>query len=262
MRSERPPTESAQAGPGAGGSPRRCDHGLQARGFTPTSEPCSPASPPLDPAGRALTRARPGSSGAHAPSPLFPGPRGRRALRTRASPRPRSRAPAPSRPRHVTRHAPAARGLNQNKNRAGRPAGRRRRRGARGWRERARPRRHCPAPRPRAPAGRGREGRGRHPVYSPCSRPGTPPGNGLPGVRTHPRPGRRPCVGGARLRLPIGRKRRHGSGVRPPVSAPPRPSAHGGFVSAPVTTLLRTSPPSFGSSASADHPHVAASSLH
>lgn len=34
-------------------------------------------------------------------------------------PRPGRRRPAPSRPRHVTRHAPAARGLHQNKNRGG-----------------------------------------------------------------------------------------------------------------------------------------------
>lgn len=49
-------------------------------------------------------------------SPRGPGPR------DACVTAPSSRAPAPSGPRHVTRHAPAARGLHQNKNRRGRAA--------------------------------------------------------------------------------------------------------------------------------------------
>lgn len=216
--------------------------------FTPTSEQRSPASTPTN-----ATRCNPGTPhdldlpGAHAPSPRSP--RGRQALWTRASPRPRLPRPSPLPPtaRDSTR-ASCTRAPSKQKQK--RPAGRAA--GARGGGgERARPRRHCPAPRPRlrrsgrrrprAPAGRGREGRGRHPVYSPRSGPGTPPGNGLPGegceVRTHPRPGRRPSGEGARLRPPLGIKPsprlrgRARTSLRS--SAPPRPPAHWCVVSAP-----------------------------
>lgn len=78
-----------------------------------------------------------------------------------------------SRPRHVTRHAPAARGLHQNKNRGGGTGG-----GARALSP-PQPVRHDRAP----PPGRGREGRGHHPVYPALSRKRSP-GSGR--VSAHP----------------------------------------------------------------------------
>lgn len=99
-------------------------------------------------------------------------------------PRPGRRHPAPLRPPHVTRHAPAARGLHQNKNRGGGTGG--------GARALSPPQlvHHDRAP----PPGRGREGRGHHPVYRPAralSRKRSP-GSGR--VSAHP-PAERPCVG-------------------------------------------------------------------
>lgn len=181
-------------------------------------------------------------------APSATAPLRRPALRTRASPRP---GPLPPPARDSTR-ASCTRAPSKQKQRgpAGRPGGGERA-GAAGAPPLPLPRLRCPerrrgrAPRP---AGGGRA-RGHHPVYSPRSGPGAPPGNGLPGkgpgVRTHPRPGRRRWRG--RLGPPLGIKpRRHGAGGPGParVSAPRQRAAHGCFVSAPVTTLLRTSPPS------------------
>lgn len=66
------------------------------------------------------------SRGTTATSPTGPWPARQSADRAegprpfpRPPPRPGRQRPAPSRPRHVTRHAPAARGLHQNKNRGG-----------------------------------------------------------------------------------------------------------------------------------------------
>lgn len=93
-------------------------------------------------------------------------------------------AQPPSRPRHVTRHAPAARGLHQNKNRGGGTGG--------GACALSPPQlvRHDRAP----PPGRGREGRGHHPVYrrAPALSRKRSPGSGR--VSAHP-PAERPCVG-------------------------------------------------------------------
>lgn len=180
------------------------------------------------------------SRGTTATSPTGPWPARQSADRAegprpfpRPPPRPGRQRPAPSRPRHVTRHAPAARGLHQNKNRGGGTGGGR----ARG-RARARPRsppgfgRHGRAP----PPGRGREGRGRHPVYrrARARRRKRSPGSGR--VSAHP-PAARPCVGGERpQRLRV----------------------------TPVTTwVLRTSPPSLQRRrcCGPPPPHVAASSL-
>lgn len=73
----------------------------------------------------------------------------------------------------MTRHAPAARGLHQNKNRGGGTGG-----GARALSP-PQPVRHDRAP----PPGRGREGRGHHPVYPAPSRKRSP-GSGR--VSAHP----------------------------------------------------------------------------
>lgn len=112
----------------------------------------------------------------------------------RPPPRPGRQRPAPSRPRHVTRHAPAARGLHQNKNRGG---------GTGGGGERADGSARSPPPLVRhdraPPPGRGREGRGRHPVYRQARvlRRKRSPGSGR--VSAHP-PAAGACVGGERPR--------------------------------------------------------------
>lgn len=112
----------------------------------------------------------------------------------RPPPRPGRQRPAPSRPRHVTRHAPAARGLHQNKNRGG---------GTGGGGERADGSARSPPPLVRhdraPPPGWGREGRGRHPVYRQARvlRRKRSPGSGR--VSAHP-PAAGACVGGERPR--------------------------------------------------------------
>ncbi|CAI9160670.1 unnamed protein product [Rangifer tarandus platyrhynchus] len=174
----------------------------------------------------------------------------------RPSGRVRHRAPAPSRPRHVTRHAPAARGLHQNKNREGRPAGLAAG-SARG--RRARPRCRCPAPRPRLRYPERRQGRAPRPAGGGRAEGTTlftalAPGRGpRPETVSWERalecaPTRGPDVGvawevRAAARNKAASPRSWGPGPAR-VSAPPRRAAHGCFVSAPVTTLLRTSPPS------------------
>lgn len=123
-------------------------------------------------------------------------------------PRPGRQRPAPSRPRHVTRHAPAARGLHQNKNRGGGTGGGAR---ARSLATAARP------PRSRASARPGAGGQ-RAP---PC----LPPGSG-PKPETVSRERARECA-------PTPRR-----GPAWAVS-----EGHGGCVSPPSRLLLRTSPP-------------------
>lgn len=180
-------------------------------------------------------------------APSATAPLGRPALRTRASPR-----PGPLPPRHVTRHAPAARGLHQNKNREGRPAGLAAG-SARG--RRARPRCRCrasaapsaaEAARPDRP---GAGGQRAPPCLQPSLRAGGPARKRSPGKGpwcAHPPAARTSALAWearAAARNKAASPRSRGPGPAR-VSAPPQRAAHGCFVSAPVTTLLRTSPPS------------------
>lgn len=182
---------------------------------------------------------------------------------------PSSRAPTPSCPRHVTRHAPAARGLHQNKNRGGwAAAGARGDGGARGRQGAGAPPPPLPsaaaAPKPpRAPraARPGRLGPGGQRA-PPCLQPSLLAEGGDPARKRSPRRKLRsaypPLQGRSLLGIkasprPWGRAR---AGLRSSSARRPR-----GFMSAPVTTLLRTSRSSLSSGASADHPHVAAASL-
>lgn len=176
------------------------------------------------------------SRGTTATSPTGPWPARQSADRAegprpfpRPPPRPGRQRPAPSRPRHVTRHAPAARGLHQNKNRGGGTGG-----GARAGSAALAP--GARPPRPRASARPGAGGQ-RAP---PC----LPPGSG-PAPETVSRERARECAPtrGAALR---GRRAASAAACHPrhdlgATHFAPKPSA---------PALLRTPPP-----------HVAASSL-
>ena len=158
----------------------------------------------------------------------------------------------PSRPRHVTRHAPAARGLHQNKNREGRPAGLAAG-SARGRRARPRCRYRASAAQSAAKAARpnrpGAGGQRAPPCLQPSLRAGGPARKRSLGKgpwRAHPPAARTSALAWeapAAARNKAASPRSWGPGPAR-VSAPPQRAAHGCFVSAPVTTLLRTSPPS------------------